>query len=181
MRELSIIYCCTILTYLRELSIIYCCTILTYLRELSIIYCFTILTYLRELSIIYCCTILTYLRELSIIYCCTILTYLRELSIINCCTSLNLSFWCFYLCVYLSVYIIGRLDMIFLLYTYFRAYIHLRFKHAVLGSELVGFISLLVVNEREEHVVALHLPIGTLETALGWSRYRDANLGYVIG
>ena len=53
---------------------------------------------------------------------------------------------------------------------YFRAYIHLRFKHAILGtpfsclgclsSELIGFVSLLIVNEREEGVVALYLLIG---------------------
>ena len=34
-------------------------------------------------------------------------------------------------------------------------------------SELIGFVSLLVVNEREEGVVTLHLPIGPLNCALG--------------
>ena len=52
---------------------------------------------------------------------------------------------------------------------YFRAYIHLRFKHAVVctrlnclsvwESELVRFVSLLVVNKRDEFVRALHLQI----------------------
>ena len=35
---------------------------------------------------------------------------------------------------------------------------------------------MLEVSEREEGVVAIHLPIGSLKNpALGWSRYRDAN------
>ena len=34
----------------------------------------------------------------------------------------------------------------------------------------------LEVSEREEDVVALHLPIGLLKNpAVGWNRYRDAN------
>ena len=36
-------------------------------------------------------------------------------------------------------------------------------------------VTLLEVSEREDGVVALHLPNGPLETALGWSQYRDAN------
>ena len=43
---------------------------------------------------------------------------------------------------------------------------------SVLDSRLV--VTLLEVNEKEEVVVALHLPIGPLKSALGWSRYRDA-------
>ena len=35
---------------------------------------------------------------------------------------------------------------------------------------------MLEVSEREEGVVALHLPIGSLKNpALGWSRYQDVN------
>ena len=68
-------------------------------------------------------------------------------------------------------------------YIYVRAYIHLLFKHAVLGiyvsclgllsenSELVCF----AVNEREDGVVALPLPIGPHKRILYWSRCRDAN------
>ena len=58
--------------------------------------------------------------------------------------------------------------------TYFHAYIHLRFKHNVLGThysclgcELVDFVSLLVVSEEEEGVVALHLPIRPLKPHSG--------------
>ena len=47
----------------------------------------------------------------------------------------------------------------------FHTYIHSRFKHALLDSHLgcllVGFITLLVVNEREEGIVSLHLPNGS--------------------
>ena len=38
---------------------------------------------------------------------------------------------------------------------------------SVSDSELVGFVSLLFVDEREESVVALHLPCGSLKT-LPW-------------
>ena len=34
---------------------------------------------------------------------------------------------------------------------------------------------MLEVSEREEGVVAFHLPIGPLKPAVGWSRYRDVN------
>ena len=58
--------------------------------------------------------------------------------------------------------------------TYFHAYIHLRFKHNVLGThysclgcKLVDFVSLLVVNEEKEVVVALHLPIRPLKAHSG--------------
>ena len=49
------------------------------------------------------------------------------------------------------------------------AYIHLRFKHAVLGSICLGCLSrtVLVVKEREEGIVALHQPIGLLKTCSG--------------
>ena len=36
-------------------------------------------------------------------------------------------------------------------------------------------VALLEVSEREEGVVALHLLIGSLKTALGWSPYQDVN------
>ena len=61
-----------------------------------------------------------------------------------------------------------------------------RFKHAARGhtsqlsvedSNLVGFVSLLPVNERDDGVVVLHLPIGPLKPALGWSRFKHAVLG----
>ena len=38
-------------------------------------------------------------------------------------------------------------------------------------------VTLLEVSEREEGVMALHLPIEPLKPALGLSRYRDANPG----
>ena len=34
---------------------------------------------------------------------------------------------------------------------------------------------MLEVSEKEEGVVALHLPIWSLKPILGWSRYRDTN------
>ena len=46
--------------------------------------------------------------------------------------------------------------------TYVRAYIHLRFKHAVLGTRQLGLS--VVGNERQEGVVALHLPVGPFKT-----------------
>ena len=36
-------------------------------------------------------------------------------------------------------------------------------------------VTLLEGSEREEGVVAIHLPIGPLKTRCGWSQYRDAN------
>ena len=44
----------------------------------------------------------------------------------------------------------------------------------VYDSELVGSFNLLVVNEREEGVAALHLPLKQ-KAALGWTWYRDEN------
>ena len=36
-------------------------------------------------------------------------------------------------------------------------------------------VTLLEVSEKEVGIVALHLPIGSLKTDHGWSRYQDAN------
>ena len=47
---------------------------------------------------------------------------------------------------------------------------------SVSDFELVGFVSVLFVDVREESVVALHLPSGSKKNpALGCSRYRDVN------
>ena len=52
-------------------------------------------------------------------------------------------------------------EEIIVVYTYFHAYVYLRFMHAVLGTHLsyLGCLSRTDLSERKEGAVALHLPI----------------------
>ena len=42
------------------------------------------------------------------------------------------------------------------------------------ASSLGFFLQFLVINEREEGVLVLHIVNGSLQQALGWSQYQDA-------